>query len=37
VRMTFMYMIFKFDIGRAYNFQDFTDDWKYYLTIGPEW
>ena len=37
VRITFLYMIFKLDVARAYNFQDFTDDWKWYLTIGPEW
>ncbi|MGB3340889.1 MAG: hypothetical protein WBB37_05360 [bacterium] len=37
VRITFLYMIFKLDVARSYNFQDFTDDWKWYLTIGPEW
>ncbi len=37
VRFSFMYLIFKFDWARAYNFKDFTDDWKFYFTIGPEW
>jgi hypothetical protein len=37
VRITFMYVIFKIDVARAYDFHDFTDEWKWYLTIGPEW
>lgn len=37
VRFSFMYLIFKFDWARAYDFSDFTDDWKFYFTIGPEW
>jgi len=37
IRFSFMYLIFKFDYARAYNFSDFTDDWKFHFTIGPEW
>ena len=37
LRITFVSVIFKLDVARAYNFQDFTDDWKWYFTIGPEW
>ncbi len=37
LRFNFLYIIFKFDVARAYNFRDFTDEWKYYLTLGPEW
>lgn len=37
LRANILYIIFKFDIARAYNFRDFTDDWKFSLTIGPEW
>jgi hypothetical protein len=29
--------VFKFDFGRAFDGKDFTDDWKFYFTIGPEW
>jgi len=37
VRFNFLFIIFKLDVGRAFNFQKFTDNWKWYLTIGPEW
>ncbi|NOR18253.1 BamA/TamA family outer membrane protein, partial [candidate division WOR-3 bacterium] len=37
LRVNFLYMIWQFNVARTYNFQEFTDDWKYYLVIGPEW
>ncbi len=37
LRFSLLYLIFKFDWARAYNFSEFTDDWKFYFTIGPEW
>jgi len=37
LRFNFMFIIFKFDWARAYNFSDFTDRWKFYFTLGPEW
>jgi len=37
LRFSFLYIIFKFDYSRAFNFREFTDDWKFHFTIGPEW
>lgn len=37
LRFNFLFIIFKLDWARAHNFQDFTDDWKFYLTLGPDW
>jgi len=37
VRFSFLYLIFKFDYARAHNFNEWTDDWKFHFTIGPEW
>ncbi len=37
LRFNLFYVIFKLDWARAYNFHDFPDDWKFYLTLGPEW
>ncbi len=37
LRVNFLNMIWQFDVARAYNFQEFTDDWKFHFTIGTEW
>ncbi len=48
LRFTFMYLIFRLDIARAYNLKgwyeyynsdtDFKDsEWKFYLTLSPDW
>ncbi len=37
LRFTLMYIIFRLDFGRACNLQKFTDDWKFYFTLGPDW
>ncbi len=37
LHMEFLATVFKFDFGRAFDGKDFTDDWKFYFTIGPEW
>jgi Tol biopolymer transport system component len=37
LRFNFLFMIFKLDWARSHDFRDFTDDWKFYLTLGPEW
>jgi Tol biopolymer transport system component len=43
IRFTFLYMIFRLDWARAHNLQTWIDnegersEWKFYLTIGPEW
>jgi len=37
LRFNFLFMIFRLDWARAHNFRDFVDDWKFYLTLGPEW
>ena len=37
LRFNFFSIIFKLDFARAFNFKDFVDDWKFYLTLGPEW
>lgn len=37
LRLQFLYTVFKFEFGRAFNMKEFTDDWKFYFTIGPEW
>lgn len=37
LRFNFMFIIFQFDWARAFNFRDFTDDWKFHFTLGPDW
>lgn len=37
IRFTFLFAIFRLDYARAFDLRDFTDDWKLYLTIGPDW
>lgn len=43
LRFTFLYIIFRLDWARATNIQEWIDEdgerseWKFYLTLGPEW
>lgn len=37
LRFAFFNMIWQLDVARAYDFRDFTDDWKFHWTIGSEW
>jgi Tol biopolymer transport system component len=37
LRFNFLFIIFQFDWARAYDFEGFPDDWKFYFLIGPEW
>ncbi len=37
VRFSMFYIVFNFEWARAHNFREWTDDWKFYFTIGPEW
>lgn len=37
LRVNFLSTIWQFDVARAYNFQEFTGNWKFHLTIGSEW
>jgi hypothetical protein len=43
IRFTFLYMIFKLDVSRATDLQSWVDEngevseWKWHLTLGPEW
>jgi WD40 repeat protein len=43
IRFTFLYMIFKVDVSRATNLQNWIDEngghseWIWHLTLGPEW
>lgn len=37
LRINFLSLTWQFDVARSYNFQEFTNNWKYYLTIGSEW
>ncbi len=37
VRFSMFYIVFNFEWARAHDFKRWTDDWKFYFTIGPEW
>jgi len=43
IRFTFLYMIFKLDVSRATDLRSWVDEngdrseWKWHLTLGPEW
>jgi WD40 repeat protein len=43
MRFNFMFMIFRMDWARAHNLRGWVDaegnrsEWKFYLTIGPDW
>ncbi|KPK67720.1 hypothetical protein AMJ87_12960, partial [candidate division WOR_3 bacterium SM23_60] len=37
VRFAMFYIVFNFEWARAHDFKRWTDDWKFYFTIGPEW
>ncbi len=37
LRFDLLSMIWQFDAARAYNFQEFTHNWKFHFIIGSEW